>query len=246
MFSSLVLIALLGAPLIHLFQALPALGSAQACFGRVHAFLQTPEMLPAPMRDGPRPTMNDQRTNPDTAPACSDSFGLSLSVRDASFGWCPEKSVLQGVHLEVKRGSIVAITGKSGCGKSLLLKAIVGEAKVVCGSIAVRPGSIAYCAQAPWLENTSAEKAWNQYARQDPGWHIQVLAACLLNDITSLTDYRTGNIGSGGMRLSGGQRQRLVTRIPLLARTWGLGTDKLMLIGPCKSNSIPERYYSVG
>jgi len=37
-----------------------------------------------------------------------------------------EKSVLKGVNLSIYKGEIIAIIGKSGCGKSVLLKHIIG------------------------------------------------------------------------------------------------------------------------
>ncbi len=40
-----------------------------------------------------------------------------------SFG---ENKVLQGVNLEIETGETIVIIGRSGCGKSVLIKHIVG------------------------------------------------------------------------------------------------------------------------
>jgi len=52
-----------------------------------------------------------------------------------SFG---QQTVLDGVDLEVKRGETVTVLGRSGTGKSVLLKLIIGLQKPDAGSIEVR------------------------------------------------------------------------------------------------------------
>ncbi|EQB48595.1 ABC transporter [Colletotrichum gloeosporioides Cg-14] len=222
MFSSLVLIALLGSPLIHLFQAMPALGSAQGCFGRIHAFLETPEMFQNASVDLQRTRMHRGDTRLSSNP--SGSYQPAISIRNASLGWSSDETVLENINLEVARGSFVALVGKTGSGKSLLLKSALGEVKHVSGSIELPLDKVSYCSQTPWLENMSAEQTWTQYGGGDPKSLAEVLEACFLDDLISLPDYRTGRVGSGGVRLSGGQRQRLA-----LARAIALRKEIVLL-----------------
>lgn len=51
-----------------------------------------------------------------------------------SFG---SNSVLRGIELTVRRGELVAIVGNSGCGKTVLLKLIVGHFAPVSGRVMV-------------------------------------------------------------------------------------------------------------
>ena len=51
-----------------------------------------------------------------------------------SFG---EKSVLRGINLSVEKGEILCIIGKSGTGKSVILKHLVGIIEPDKGSISV-------------------------------------------------------------------------------------------------------------
>ena len=195
MFTSLVLIALLASPLIHLFQALPTLGAAYGCFQRLHDFLSLGKR--PPVRGGDHPTAH----LPDVV----------VSIKNASFGYDPRKPLLHDVSLDLRKGTYVTILGAVGTGKTLLLKSILGEAYSLQGKVYSSTGSFAYCSQKPWLENISAESNWIQHAEEDADWMGRVSYACALDDVVKLTDYRSGTVGSGGTRLSGGQRQRLVS-----------------------------------
>ncbi|KAM3454998.1 hypothetical protein NHJ6243_008687 [Beauveria neobassiana] len=131
---------------------------------------------------------------------------------------------IRTLRLPIEQGLQIAIVGRVGSGKSLLMKSIVGEAELLGGTVAVTNRSVAYCGQTAWLENISAEMNWTQYvASSDMSWLEKVRHACALEDVEKLSDYRHGTVGSGGVRLSGGQRQRLA-----LAR--GLSAKKQIII----------------
>ena len=61
-----------------------------------------------------------------------------------SFG---QKHVLQGINLEIPNGKITCIIGKSGCGKSVLLKHIVGLLMQDKGEVNIDGKSIASMTQ---------------------------------------------------------------------------------------------------
>lgn len=54
----------------------------------------------------------------------------------------------------MKPGSLVAIVGSVGSGKSSLLSAILGELRVLGGRVN-RIGSVAYVGQEAWIQNAS-------------------------------------------------------------------------------------------
>ncbi|XWW92149.1 hypothetical protein V2A60_000071 [Cordyceps javanica] len=201
MFSSLIIISLLGGPLIHLLQGLPTIGSAYGCFKRIYDFMKTPELI----------STVEAIAGCGDASAISDTHReLAVSLQDASFGWTSEKPILQHINLSVDQGSQIAIVGRVGSGKSLLMKSLVGEVERLGGTVAVSNRSRAYCGQTAWLENISAEANWTQYvASSDSSWLEKVKHVCALEDLEKLSDYRDGTVGSGGARLSGGQRQCL-------------------------------------
>jgi ABC-type transport system involved in cytochrome bd biosynthesis fused ATPase/permease subunit len=50
------------------------------------------------------------------------------------------------VNLSIKQGSLTAIVGQVGCGKSSLLSAILGEMEKVKGRVTVRVSIVELCA----------------------------------------------------------------------------------------------------
>ncbi|HWF44104.1 MAG TPA: ABC transporter ATP-binding protein [Candidatus Kapabacteria bacterium] len=59
---------------------------------------------------------------------------ISIHNLQKSFG---EQPVLRGIDLEIADGETIAIVGQSGCGKSVLLKHIIGLMKPEAGSVLV-------------------------------------------------------------------------------------------------------------
>jgi phospholipid/cholesterol/gamma-HCH transport system ATP-binding protein len=49
-----------------------------------------------------------------------------VEIRNVSFGYDPARPVLRDINLEIARGSVVGIMGQSGCGKTTLLRVIMG------------------------------------------------------------------------------------------------------------------------
>ena len=66
--------------------------------------------------------------------SCSDMEEIAIKIIDLqkSFG---SQKVLDGVNLEIEKGKITVIIGKSGGGKSVLLKHIIGLLKPNSGEI---------------------------------------------------------------------------------------------------------------
>ena len=49
-----------------------------------------------------------------------------VSIEDVWFGYDPRRPVLRDINLAISRGSVVGIMGQSGCGKTTLLRVIMG------------------------------------------------------------------------------------------------------------------------
>jgi len=60
-----------------------------------------------------------------------------LRVTDVEFGYHPGKPVLRDISFEVSPGEVFIILGANGCGKSTLMRTILGECKPTSGRITV-------------------------------------------------------------------------------------------------------------
>lgn len=59
-----------------------------------------------------------------------------LVIRDLTVAY-GRKIVLKGVHADIRRGQVVGVIGPNGGGKSTLLKAILGMAPVINGTVSL-------------------------------------------------------------------------------------------------------------
>lgn len=77
-----------------------------------------------------------------TMPTANENAALPIQVKTLrkTFG---QQAVLNGISLEVRQGETLSILGRSGTGKSVLLKLIVGLQSPDLGSIRVRGKEIA-------------------------------------------------------------------------------------------------------
>ncbi|PON77820.1 ATP-binding cassette containing protein [Parasponia andersonii] len=132
--------------------------------------------------------------------------------------------VLNNVSLGLQRGSFIVVIGEVGSGKSSLLNSILGEMRLVHGSIQ-SSGSMAYVPQVPWILSGTIRD--NILFGKDYDWkrYSDTLRVCALDvDISLMDGGDMAYIGEKGVNLSGGQRARLA-----LARAIYHGSDTIML-----------------
>jgi phospholipid/cholesterol/gamma-HCH transport system ATP-binding protein len=60
-----------------------------------------------------------------------------VEIRDVSFGYDAARPVLRDIDLGIRRGAVVGIMGQSGCGKTTLLRMIMGALRPSAGSARV-------------------------------------------------------------------------------------------------------------
>ena len=66
-----------------------------------------------------------------------------------------EKPTLSNINLDIQTGSLVAIVGSTGEGKTSLISAMLGELPPVSDAHVVMRGSVAYVPQVSWIFNAT-------------------------------------------------------------------------------------------
>uniref|UniRef100_T1K6F1 ABC-type glutathione-S-conjugate transporter n=2 Tax=Tetranychus urticae TaxID=32264 RepID=T1K6F1_TETUR len=131
-------------------------------------------------------------------------------LRNGTFSWSKDdSSVLNGITLDIKDKSLVAIVGQVGSGKSSLLSALLGDLYKTEGYVNVY-GKIAYVPQSAWIQNATVRQNITFSQPYIEEKYNKVLEACALTqDLKILTGGDLTEIGEKGINLSGGQKQRV-------------------------------------
>jgi ABC-type multidrug transport system fused ATPase/permease subunit len=124
---------------------------------------------------------------------------------------------LRNISCHIPAGSLVAVVGAVGCGKSTFLSAILGEVEPVDDTSKVyiprsenrkgSPGFVSYCAQTPWILNSTLKENILFGRSFDEERYNEVVHACALSsDLEILPAGDMTEIGERGINLSGGQK----------------------------------------
>lgn len=216
----LLLVTLFVAPVQLLVEILDQAQSAAAGLRRVLDVLDTPR-VPEPRH--PR------------SPAAG---ALALTVRDLTYAYPDGPPVLDAVTVDVPAGQRVAIVGRTGSGKSTLVKVIARLQQPPSG--AIRLGDVplediastelrrrvAFVPQDPFLlDATLFDNVRYGDPTADDARILEAFTALDLTDwLAALPDGPTTRTGERGGRLSAGERQLVA-----LVRAWLVRPDLLIL-----------------
>ncbi|KAJ3169411.1 Canalicular multispecific organic anion transporter 2 [Geranomyces variabilis] len=134
----------------------------------------------------------------------------AVSIEGGDFGYTLEKGVvLHAISLKIKSGTLCAIVGNTGSGKTSLLHALLGEMEVATAKPRIN-GTVAYVAQAPFVMNGTLRENIIFMSPFKKDWFDEVVAACgLTSDIARFAEGIDHPIDESGSNLSGGQKARL-------------------------------------
>ena len=208
--TALSILSILMEPLGTVLVVIPQAYAALGCFQRIQDFLATESWDDKRLPECPL----EKTTNLEKSHDKPDINSDHVVIHNATVGWRGSSPVIKDMSLRIGRDHhLTVILGPVGCGKSTILKAILGEATIFSGSVWVSSKELAYCDQSPWLCNGSVrENIVSGTEDFDAAWYDTVIHACALQvDLLQLSDGHATNVGSTGVSLSGGQKQRLVS-----------------------------------
>ncbi|KAG8530148.1 uncharacterized protein KY384_005631 [Bacidia gigantensis] len=257
-YTSLSLFALLSEPLASLLMAMAQFAGSIGCFARIQAFLEKNEHVDERLKPFPEYSEKDQSsqsnggssgtsaTQIDYQPWGEKKFstaltekvalpfsspeGDALEIYNGNFGFEAEKEpLIKDINLRIPRGKLTMVVGPVGCGKTLLLKAILGELPAITGSVKIYSEDVSYCDQTSFHMNGTIRDSIVAFEDYDDRWYNTVLNACALDeDLQQLPLGDRTRIGSKGVALSGGQSQRLaLARAAYARRDLGMLDDIL-------------------
>ncbi|KAK5881725.1 hypothetical protein CesoFtcFv8_022490 [Champsocephalus esox] len=209
-FVSLSLFNILRFPLNMLPQVISSMVQASVSLKRIESFLSHEEL------------------DPNSVDRKHTAADFAVTVVNGKFSWAKDDPpVLHNINVMVPQGSLLAVVGHVGCGKSSLLSALLGEVEKLEGEVSIR-GSVAYVPQQAWIQNATLRdnilfgKDYNE-----PKYRCVLEACALTPDLEVLPGGDMTEIGEKGINLSGGQRQRVS-----LARAVYSDTDVYLLDDP--------------
>lgn len=149
----------------------------------------------------------------------------AIDIQGLAFQYAPQSPKLfNGLNLRVEPGQFVAIKGKSGQGKSTLIKIMLGLVTPTAGTICVGNtrldgmtiGAFRNIAAAVMQDDQLfSGTIFDNISGFDPNASIEQIheaaeLACVHEDILNMPAGYFGQIGDMGASLSGGQRQRIL------------------------------------
>jgi ATP-binding cassette subfamily B protein len=208
------------------------------CLGRINEILNT---VPSIKDESPRSFTEGKKDN-DSKLRVSPWFNIhpehsAIEIRNLSFSY-GDISVLENINLSIGEGEWLGIMGKTGSGKSTLIKALPRMVDpppgtvYVCGHdvrdwpLSELRGLFAVSPQDSYLFSDSIKNniAYGLDSPDDALTQRVVSMAALERDIASFSGGEETLIGERGLTLSGGQKQRVA-----IARSLVMDSEFLIL-----------------
>ena len=144
-----------------------------------------------------------------------------IKLKNVSFFYEEGKALFKDISIDINKGDIVGIYGKSGSGKSSLIKLIMGLMKCSSGEIFLddqniskkeiflRPNLFGYLPQNIKTFNSSIREniTLSKVSIKDQSWYQEVLKTCNIDKLekNNINDI----IVEDGLNISGGEIQRI-------------------------------------
>lgn len=171
-------------------------------------------------------------------------FEKKIEFRNVCFAYQGNgESILHNVNFSLKKGSITALMGRSGAGKTTIADLLMGFLKPTSGEILIDGVTLSddnlsgwrynlgYIPQEPLILNATVRENLQRFHPTATQMEMEkaLKKAYIWNVVENLPQGMDTVLGDGGVRLSGGERQRIV-----LARVL-LGNPRLIVMDEATS-----------
>ena len=148
-------------------------------------------------------------------------FNNKINVKNLSFSYSNENSILNNLDLEISKGKKIAFIGESGSGKSTLVDLICGIYKPSKGEILIDGikldnknivswrKKIGYIPQSIYLFDSTISHNITFGRKYNEEKLIRVLKQANIYNVLLQKEGLDTKVGEGGIQLSGGQKQRI-------------------------------------
>ncbi|KAL8468610.1 hypothetical protein ACS0TY_031707 [Phlomoides rotata] len=192
-FTSLSLFAVLRFPLFMLPNVITQVVNANVSLKRLEELLLAEERILLP--------------NPSIEPGLP-----AISIKNGYFSWegKAERPTLSNINLDIPIGSLIAVVGSTGEGKTSLVSAMLGELPPVADATVSIRGKVAYVPQVSWIFNATVRDNILFGMPFEPAiYEKSIDVTCLRHDLEQLHGGDLTEIGERGVNISGGQKQRV-------------------------------------
>ncbi|XP_071820673.1 ATP-binding cassette sub-family C member 4-like isoform X2 [Apostichopus japonicus] len=157
----------------------------------------------------------------------------AVVVRNVNYSVDQDTSILKNISFNIPKGSLTAVIGPVGSGKTSLLLAILKEITLKQGSVQTS-GWLAYVRQQPWVFGGTVRQNILFGEDYDAEKFDRITNVCCLDkDLAGFPDSDLTMIGERGITLSGGQKARVS-----LARALYSEADVFLLDDPLSAVDV--------
>ncbi|KAH3763070.1 multidrug resistance-associated protein 1 [Pelomyxa schiedti] len=194
-FTTMAVFNVIRFPIVKLPRVVAEFLQSKSTLERITTFLLAPELDP------------ENRKEVFSSPPVHTPAVL---IKEGLFQWEDTGTVaLSDINFIAQPGQLIAIIGSPACGKTTLLRSVMGDLKRMNGDVVVY-GKIAYTDQQPWIQTlTLRENILFGKPYHEPLYEAVVSSCELKCDFSTIAGGDTSEIGEQGVSLSDGQMQKI-------------------------------------